>query len=60
MSHYYDIIFMKSGTKGDATNGDVKRLLPYSKEAESMDPFVELIQLVATKVLIAVSSPLAI
>lgn len=52
----YDIRCKIVHTKGEASNGEIELLLPFSKEADLLHHDIELIQFIARKVLIAASS----
>lgn len=54
----YEIRCRVVHTKGDSADGELELLLPFSREADLLYPYVDLLQYVATKVLITASSPL--
>lgn len=56
----YDIRCKIVHTKGDSLDGEIERILPFSKEAESLNFDIELVQFLSQKLLIAASSPIKI
>ena len=56
----YEIRCRVVHTKGDSADGDIELLLPFSKEADLLYPYVDLLHYVSTKVLISTSSHLSV
>lgn len=53
----YEIRCRVVHTKGDTTESELELLLPFSKEAELMEPYIDLLNLLASRVLVSTSSP---